>query len=163
MRPGCRGIGKGLPFFLPSALIELEYLHGDGAEDSKYAEMAKPYQHDIDFAFFAANFGYSKAEYESLTPREINFLYKAWENRVVSESYRIYNAVFTAMYNVNRPKRKKALALWKKSGAHKADMETIRENLSIIKEIDRAEGSEWARRVYRENGLKYPRKEEKHA
>ena len=58
----------------------------------------------MDFAFFAANFGYSKADYDSLTPREINFLYKAWENRVIADSYHLYNAVFTAVYNVNRPK-----------------------------------------------------------
>ena len=121
--------------------------------------MAKPYQRDMDFAFFAANFGYSKADYDSLTPREINFLYKAWENRVIADSYHLYNAVFTAVYNVNRPKRKRALKLWKKRSTQKANMEVVQENLSIIREVEKKEGNGWVRKIYAANHMKFPGKE----
>lgn len=113
----------------------------------------------MDFAFFAANFGFSRKEYGELTPREINFLYKAWENRAVSESYLLYNAVFTAVYNVNRPKRKRALKLWKKAKVRKANMETVQENLRIIREVEASEGTDWVKKIYAANGMKYPGKE----
>ena len=124
--------------------------------------MAKPYRRDMDFAFFAANFGFSRREYEELTPREINFLYKAWENRAVSDSYLIYNAVFTAVYNANRPKRKRALKLWKKNKVRKANMETVQENLQIVREVENNEGMDWVKKIYETNGMKYPGKEERH-
>lgn len=147
-----------MPFFLPSRLIDFEYFSTNGPEDPQYTEMAKPYRKDMDFAFFASNFGFSRKEYEELTPREINFLYKAWENRAVSESYLLYNAVFTAVYNVNRPKRKRALKLWRKAKVRKADMETVQENLRIIREVEVSEGTDWVKKIYAANGMKYPGK-----
>lgn len=114
----------------------------------------------MDFAFFAANFGYSKADYNALTPREINFLYKAWENRVIADSYYLYNAVFTAVYNVNRPKRKRALKLWKKRSTQRVNMEVVQENLSIIREVEKKEGNSWVRKIYAANHMKFPGKEE---
>ena len=142
-----------MPFFLPSRLIEFDYFGGE--EDPQYVTAAEPYRKDIDFAFFAANFGYSKADYESLTPRERAFLYKAWETRMVSDSYNQYNAVFTAIYNANRPKRKKALKLWKKRAVQKADMNVIQNNLEIVSEVEQTEGKDWVRKVYEVNGMRY--------
>lgn len=116
--------------------------------------MAEPYRRDIDFAFFAVNFGYSRRDYEELTPREIYFIRKAYENKMVSESYLTYNAVFTATYNVNRKKNKKALKLWKKSKVQKADIETVHDNLKIVHEVEEKEGKGWIDRILEVNGMK---------
>lgn len=118
--------------------------------------MAKPYQYEIDFAFFAANFGYSKAEYEALTEKEKRFLLKAYENRLVTATTMIYNAVFTATYNVERGKRKRALKLWRKQRTHTADEEIVKENLKIAEEIEQKEGKSWVDLIYQKNGMKRP-------
>lgn len=116
--------------------------------------MAEPYRRDIDFAFFAVNLGYSKKDYEELTPREIFFIRKAWEDKLVTDSYMTYNAVFTATYNVNRKKNKKALKLWKKSKVQKADIETVHDNLKIVNEVEDKEGKGWIDRILEANGMK---------
>lgn len=144
-----------MPFFLPSRLIELEYFVGEEPDES-YLKIAEPYRRDIDFAFFAANFGYSKKDYDALTPRELYFLRKAWENKMVLESQLIYNAVFTAFYNVNRPKRKKALRLWSRKQVQKGNMNIIKDNLDAIHEIEKEEGKEWIKLIYEVNGLRTP-------
>ena len=145
-----------MPFFLPRRLIEYEYFSGE--PDPDYEKIAKPYQKEIDFAFFAVNFGYSKTDYEELTPKEKAFIYKAWEEKFVSDSYHVYNAVFTATYNVNRGKNKKALKLWRKAKVRKADMEIIQDNLKIIREVEQKEGTAWIEKIYRANGMKFLRK-----
>ena len=140
-----------MSFFLPGRLIDFEYLLGE--PDPEYDRIAKPYQKEIDFAFFAVNFGYSKSDYESMTPKEKAFIYKAWEEKIVSDSFRIYNAVFTAVYNVNRKKGKRALKLWKKAKVKKADMNTVQENMEVIKEVEANEGKSWINTIYRRNGM----------
>ena len=140
-----------MPFFLPRRLIEYEYFSGE--PDPDYEKIAKPYQKEIDFAFFAVNFGYSKTDY-----KEKAFIYKAWEEKIVSDSYHVYNAVFTATYNVNRGKNKKALKLWRKAKVRKADMEIIQDNLKIIREVEQKEGTAWIEKIYRANGMKFLRK-----
>ena len=145
-----------MPCFLPRRLIEYEYFSGE--PDPDYEKIAKPYQKEIDFAFFAVNFGYSKTDYEELTPKEKAFIYKAWEEKIVSDSYHVYNAVFTATYNVNRGKNKKALKLWRKAKVRKADMEIIQDNLKIIREVEQKEGTAWIEKIYRANGMKFLRK-----
>ena len=124
--------------------------------DEDYLKIAEPYRRDIDFAFFAVNFGYSKEDYEVLTPKELYFLRKAWEDKVVLETQLFYNAVFTAFYNVNRPKRKKTLKLWERKRIQKGDMDVIEDNLDTIREIEKKEGKDWIKTVYEVNGLKFP-------
>ena len=153
-----RSIAERLFFFLPRRLVELQYL--GGTIDKEYAELAKPYRKEIDFAFFAVNFGYSKRDYVELTPVEKTFIMKAWEDKRLSASYDIYNAVFVANYNLNRKKSKRALQLWKKSSTSQADLEIIRNNLSIIREVEKKEGTSWIDLVYRKNGLKKPERRE---
>ncbi len=68
--------------------------------------------------------------------REKAFIYKAWEEKTVADSYHTYNAVFTATYNVNRKKNKRALKLWRKQQIRKADMEVIHDNLKVINEVE---------------------------
>lgn len=112
----------------------------------------------MDFAFFVANFGYSKSDYESLTRKEKAFIYKAWENKLVSDNTYLYHAVFTAVYNATRQKRKRALKLWRKSKVKKADSETVSENLEIVREVESKEGKTWVDKIYKANGLKKPGK-----
>ncbi len=69
----------------------------------------------------------------------------------------MYNAMFTATYNVNRPKRKRALQLWKKERVRKANTEVLYENLKIVKEVEGREGKGWIEKVYKKNGLKWPK------
>lgn len=139
---------------MPNTLIDFEYF-GGSLPTKKEQEIAKPYQREIDFAFFVANFGYSKADYDAITPKEKAFIYKAWENKTISDSYLLYNVVFTAVYNANRPKRKKPLKLWKKRGQRIVDMETVNENLKIVKQIDQQEGDSWVRKVYQANNIPF--------
>ncbi len=146
-----------MPFFLPSRLVDFEYF-GGGEPDDEYEKEAKNYRNDIDFAFFVANFGYSKSEYNELTPRERAFIYKAWENKVISDTTNIYNAVYTATYNVNRPKRKKALKLFKKRSTHKVNEEVVRDNLNVVKQVEKEEGISWIDLIYKKNGLNKPKK-----
>lgn len=105
----------------------------------------------MDFAFFAVNFGYSKSDYEQLTPREVRFIYKAYEDMVVSQSYRIYNAVYTAFYNANRPKKKRALKLFKKKGTNISE-EQRKDTLDAVLESQKNDGN-WVARLYKENGF----------
>lgn len=118
-------------------------------------KIAEPYLKEIDFAFFVTNFGYTKADYEQLTPKEIAFIKKAWEDKMVSDSYNMYNAMFKASYNVQRPKRKRALKLWQKSRTKKADMEVVQDNLRIVKEVEQNEGMNWVKQIYKANNLPY--------
>lgn len=74
----------------------------------------------------------------------------------MSDTTFIYNAVFTAMYNVNRKKNKRALKLWRKAKVQKADMEVIHDNLRIIKEVEEREGKSWIDLIYQKNGMKKP-------
>ena len=89
--------------------------------------------------------------------REKAFIYKAWEEKTVADSYHTYNAVFTATYNVNRKKHKRALKLWRKQQIRKADMEVIHDNLKVINEVEEKEGKTWVAFIYQANGLPAPR------
>lgn len=140
-----------MSFFLPSRLIDLEYLISE--PDDEYEKIAKPFSKEIDLAFFVVNFGYSKQDYEALTPKEKTFIYKAWENKLVSDTSHLYNAMFTASYNVQRTKNKKALKLWKKPQVNKGNMEVISENMSVVKQVEKNEGRDWVKRIYDFNGI----------
>ena len=68
----------------------------------------------------------------------------------------MYNAAFTATYNVNRKKNKRALKLWRKARTRKADMEVIHDNLAVIREVEAKGGKGWIDVIYQKNGLKKP-------
>lgn len=95
------------------------------------------------------NFGYSRTDYDALTRKEKMFIYKAWENKLVADSTHLYNAVFTAVYNATRQKRKRALKLWRKNKVKKANAETVSENLEIVREVEANEGKSWIDKIYR--------------
>lgn len=139
-----------MPFFLPKRLIDFEYFE-PSVNNPDYDREAEPYRKDIGFAFFAVNFGYSKADYEALTPREIAFIYKAWENKKVADSLSMYNSVFTAVFNANRSKKQRALKLWKKRNEY--DENVLEENKRIIEQTEKNDG-DWISKIYKANNLK---------
>lgn len=140
-----------MPFFIPSGLIAFRYLGGDPLPE-KEAKLYAPYEDARDFAFFVANFGYSKSDYDSLTQTEAALIRKAWEDKQVLLGSIIYNACFTAVYNAMRKKGKPALKLWKKKSTKKADVEYMRNTLAIAKEIEEAEGKDWVKKIMAASG-----------
>lgn len=121
--------------------------------------MAKPYQEQIDFAFFVVNFGYTKADYMALSETEKLFIRKAWEDHTVSWSTLVRDAVFNGVGNALRKKGKRFQKLWKKRN-RKADKDVIRENTKTIMEIEEHEKG-WIDRIYQANGKKKPDRKKK--
>lgn len=116
-------------------------------------EMAEPYRNVMDFAFFAVNFGYSRRDYDSLTPTEKAFIYRAWEDKTVSESTMLRDAVLNAVSNALRKKNARFRKLWKKV-QEPIDKELARENLNTVREIEEKEGKSWVDRILRANGIR---------
>lgn len=110
----------------------------------------------MDFAFFVVNFGYTKEDYLALTPRDKAFIYKAYENKIVSTSTMIRDAVLNANGNLNRKKGSPFRKLWKKK-SKKADIVTIRHDMHTIAEIEKNEKG-WIDKIYEANGLKKPKR-----
>lgn len=114
--------------------------------------MAKPYRNVIDFAFFAVNFHYSKADYMALTPTEKAFIYKAWEDKTVSDTTLIRDSVFNAVINALRKKNSRFRKLWKKI-QQKADTEKARDDIRTALEIEEKEGKGWVDRIHKAAGM----------
>ncbi len=145
-----------MPFFIPSRLIEFEYLGGNDSEiDHEYEELAKDYQKEIDFAFFVTNFQYTKADYEQLTPKEIAFIMKAWETKVVNDTTLMRNSVLNAVSNAMRGKGKKFTELWNKKRAV-LNEEVAHKNLEIVESLEKDDDKTWVDLVYAANGMRVP-------
>lgn len=114
--------------------------------------MAKPYRNVMDFAFFAVNFHYSKADYMALTPTEKAFIYKAWEDKTVSDTTLIRDSVFNAVINALRKKNSRFRKLWKKI-QQKADTEKARDDIRTALEIEEKEGKGWVDRIHKAAGM----------
>nr|WP_212921306.1 phenylalanine racemase [Ornithinibacillus bavariensis] len=117
--------------------------------------MAKSYEKERDFAFFAVNFGYSKRDYNELTELEKRFIYKAYETRLISEMTHLRNAVLNAVNNALRKKNKRFIELYKKK-QEKADKEYNENAIKVILEIEERKGKSWVDRVYQATGVKKP-------
>ena len=110
----------------------------------------------MDFAFFAVNFHYSRADYNALTPTEKAFIYKAWEDKTVSDSTLIRDAVLNAVSNALRKKNSRFKKLWRKLKG-KSDKEKAENDIQIVNEIEKMEGKGWVDRILSANGLKRKR------
>ncbi|MFR1698799.1 MAG: hypothetical protein ACLSU9_11045 [Anaerovoracaceae bacterium] len=68
----------------------------------------------------------------------------------------IYNASFTAFYNVNRPRRKKALSPIKKQVKHfnSIDRNKAVDEFKIVEYMEKKNGKGWVEKIYKANGLK---------
>lgn len=135
-------------------MIAYEYFRTGGQESSinqKEAEEAKSYQYDRDLAFFVVNFHYTPAEYDALTPRQRAFIMKAYENKVVTDTTWIRDAVLNAEYNVKRKKHKPFRKLWNR--ILQVKKEDAKAEIDIIKKIDAKEKS-WVQLVYKNSGIR---------
>lgn len=65
----------------------------------------------------------------------------------------MYKAGFTAYYNCNRSKRKKALKLFDKR-SQKANMEAVENSIAVAMEVEAKEGKSWVDKVFYANGIK---------
>lgn len=101
------------------------------------------------------NFNYSKADYDALTETEKMFIYKAYENKTISDGTHIRNAVLNAVVNANRKKNKKFLELFEKK-QEKVDVEFTENALEVINEVEERDGKSWVDLLYNKNGLKRP-------
>ena len=148
-----------MPFSIQSRLIEFDYLGSDDGsiQDLEYQEMARDYRKEIDFAFFVTNFNYSKADFEELTPKEVLFIMKAWETKLVSDTTHLRNATLNAIGNAMRKKNKKFTDLWNKK-RKKLDMEYAKANLEGVIKLENEQGKSWVDKIYRVNGLKRPQR-----
>ncbi|WP_329384512.1 hypothetical protein [Anaerofustis butyriciformans] len=61
--------------------------------------------------------------------------------------------MLTAFYNVNRPKGKNPLKLWKKK-PKKVKKEEYQNNIKIIEDMEKREGKSWVYKIYKANGIK---------
>lgn len=133
-----------MPFFLPRRLIELQYL-GSDEKDEYYDELASPYKYEQELAFFIVNFGFSKKDFDELTPKEIAFIHKAYENKVVFETSLINKAVLNAIYNTNRGK-KRFKALWEKK-PQRTDPTLKAIAFSDIQQAEKKKGFDWIKKI----------------
>ena len=110
----------------------------------------------MDLAFFVTNFGYTKAEYDALTPTEAAFIKKAWESKFVRDIGYINSAVINALYNANRGK-KSFRKFWKK--VVRVNVEEMKETLDNVRKAEKKKGFAWFEKI---TGKKVRRKEEGH-
>lgn len=138
----------------------MEYL-GDSPEkpksDGEHQENIQ-YSEVMDFAFFAVHFGYSKSDYHSLTPTEKQFILKAYEDKVVSDSNIVAAAVANAVGNVMRKKGKRPQKLWRKKPG-KGDEKERADAIRIATTVEEKEGKGWITAIYQANGMRLKMKE----
>lgn len=89
----------------------------------------------MDFAFFAARLGWSRSDYEEMTPVQRLFILKELERETVRRTELLQSVVEIAIANVHRKKGRKPKRLWSKRRAEgeerkpaigKAEMDGLR-------------------------------------
>lgn len=99
-------------------------------------------------AFFIANFGYTKRDFEELTQTEIAFVMKAWENKRVLDTQLMANAFFNAYINANRKKGKKPIPLWTKKKKKKENVKLLRKKFDELLEYEKNNSNDWVKKIY---------------
>lgn len=117
-------------------------------------ELAKDYSYERDLAFFVVQIGMSRKEFDLLTEKEKMFIRKEHENKFISSTTWLRNAVLNAEANVNRKKGKKFIELFPKK--QKVDKEYNVNAIENVLEIERVKGKSWVDKVYSANGMKKP-------
>lgn len=143
-----------MPFFIPEQLVKLEY-----TQVGEASEIEREYAEQIDFAFFVVNYGYSKEAYLQLTPTEKAFIRKAHENKQVLETTLLRDAVLNAIGNGLRKKGSRFNELWRKVSSP-IDVKEAEAGLAVVLEMEATEGKGWVDKIYLENGLRPPIREE---
>lgn len=157
MRGDCERDPARPGFFIPPGLIDYEYFDTQPISGEQKQER-EPFQREIELAFFMTEFGLSKRDYEDLTPAEIAFIMKAWEEKTVRNTTYIRDAVYNATINANRKKRARFIKLWRKTGKIKEDkVQDYKEKITKIEDIEKAEGKSWLEKVFAGAGIKNKR------
>lgn len=109
----------------------------------------------MELAFFVTEFHYTKQDYESLTPAEVAFITKAWEDKLVRDTTYIRDAVLNAVANALRKKRQKFRKLWRKAGTVTEDQRAdMRQKIRTIEQIERESGKGWMDLILKNAGIK---------
>lgn len=116
--------------------------------------MAKDYSYEMDLAFFVVQIGLSRTEFDLLTEKEKLFIRKEHENKFVSDTTWMRNAVLNAEANINRKKNKKFIDLFPKN--QKADIEYNENAIQSITEMEQEKGKSWVEQIYKANGMEKP-------
>lgn len=132
-----------MPFFIPERLTAFKLFD----VSSKADDDIKEYEDVLSFAFFVVHFGYTKSEYDQLTPLEKLMIMKAYEDKVIEDTSSMYRAVITATYNVNRGKGKRALKLFDFKSKKVADKQYYNETLKAVQENIKNEGMDWIKKI----------------
>lgn len=120
-------------------------------------KQAESYANVRDFAFFVANFSYSKKDYNELTELEKLFIKKAYEDKVVNDTTFARNAHLNAIANSKRKKSAKFIDLFKKK-RKKVDKEYNKNAEATIFKVEAKEGKSWVDKLYAGIGRKRPAK-----
>jgi alanine-alpha-ketoisovalerate/valine-pyruvate aminotransferase len=93
-----------------------------------------------------------------LTNTERLFIRKAYENKVVSETTLIRDAVYNAMHNAYRKKGASFMELWKERKP--VDKKEVQADMTLVAKIEKKEAG-WIDMIYRNAGLRKPKKKKK--
>lgn len=124
-------------------------------EEERKRELAKDFQHEMDLAFFIVQIGLSPSEIDVLTEKEKLFIRKEYENKFISDTTWMRNAVLNAEANVNRKKSKKFIELFPKKNA-RANKEYNEGAIKTIIKMEIEKGKSWVDKIFKANGMKKP-------
>jgi hypothetical protein len=122
-------------------------------------ELARDFSYEKELAFFIVQIGMSRAEFDNLTEKEKMFIRKEHENKFISDTTWMRNAVLNAEANANRGKNKKFIDLFPKKQV--ADKEYNEDAIKNILEMEKTNGKSWVDRIYKANGIPKPISEER--
>ncbi|RDW17066.1 phenylalanine racemase [Oceanobacillus arenosus] len=98
----------------------------------------------------------SRSEFDLLTEKEKLFIRKEHENKFISDTTWLRNAVHNAELNANRKKSKKFIDLFPKK--QKADKEYNKNSIKNILAMEEEKGKGWVALIYKANGMPTPKK-----
>lgn len=98
----------------------------------------------------------SKSEFDMLTEKEKMFIRKEYENKFISDTTWLRNAVLNAEANINRKKNKRFIDLFPKKNM--ADKEYNEQSIQNVLAMEEKNGKGWVDLVYKANGMKTPQK-----
>lgn len=128
-------------------------------EDIRIQELARDFSYEKELAFFVVQIGMSRNEFDNLTEKEKLFIRKEHENKFISDTTWMRNAVLNAEANINRGKNKRFIDLFpKKQVANKEYNDNAIKNILVMEETH---GKSWVDRIYKANGMKKPSSEER--
>ena len=113
-------------------LVDYEYFE-PAPENPEYDKKAALFSEEMDFAWFVAKFGWSKAEYNQITPVERRFIKKEYESDTVERQALMQSTFELAIANVMRKKGKKYKKLFKRIKKIADDQPLTRDEAKQVK------------------------------